>query len=428
MADAAPRDPKRIGGWKLVGLIAAVLGVLALTYAGYIHSVAERRWQAMEKSIQEVHALYAARNAPRPVLRGTAVPGYAWDDYSPALMTMKGAPTSVLGEFVGRGPKADRTKVEAAVAAHGSALDGLRKGVMKADGMFRIRWEQGFSADIPGLLQSQNMANLAVCKSRLLADEGKHREAAELMLDTCQFAHDLGYNQTLISEMISIAITGIALEELRDLILRGKLSKEDLQEIDRELEILDASFPRNGHSMMNEAVALGYEFLKSDGNIDISSLIVGSGGPGWNYYLWKAVFPRRLICADAYFTELDYMKQFAAADEKSWGACQAVGSITDVEIRKLRNPIARLSMVSLTGSNRAGREQRTHLQLVRGAAHYRTTGSLPVLDDPFGTKLLGSEQGGKVKIWSVGWDRVDDGGKGEWKPRAGPDIVLEFDK
>jgi len=28
----------------------------------------------------------------------------------------------------------------------------------------------------------------------------------------------------------------------------------------------------------------------------------------------------------------------------------------------------------------------------------------------------------------MGWDRVDDGGKGEWKPRAGPDIVLEFDK
>ena len=54
--------------------------------------------------------------------------------------------------------------------------------------------------------------------------------------------------------------------------------------------------------------------------------------------------------------------------------------------------------------------------------------ALKHLEDPFGTKLLGSEQGDKVKFWSVGWDRVDDGGKGEWKPRTGPDIVLEFDK
>jgi hypothetical protein len=427
MADGAPRVPKRIAGWKLVGLIAAVLGVFALTYAGYIHSVAERRWQAMEKSIQELHALSSARNGPRSVLRGTAVPGYAWDDYSPGLTTMKGAPTSVLGEFVGRGAKADRAQVEAAVAAHASALEALRKGAMRTDGNFRSKWEQGFSMDVPGLFQVQNMANLAVCKSRLLADEGRHREAAELMLDTCQFAHDIGYNQILIPEMISIAIYGLALEELRDLILRGKLSKEDFREIARELEILAGSFPRNGHSMMNEAMAMGYECLKSNGDFDLSTVQVNRSFD-WTYTLWRTVFPGRLVCADAYFTELDYMKQFAAADEQSWGACQAVGSITDAEIRKLRNPIARLAMPGLFSSNRAGRERRTHLQLLRAAAHHRATGTLPDLEDPFGAKLLSSEQGGKVKVWSMGWDRVDDGGKGEWKPRAGPDIVLEFDK
>ena len=56
------------------------------------------------------------------------------------------------------------------------------------------------------------------------------------------------------------------------------------------------------------------------------------------------------------------------------------------------------------------------------------TGALPELEDPFGGKLLSSEKDGKVKVWSVGRDRVDDGGKGDWKPNPGPDIVLEFDK
>lgn len=174
-------------------------------------------------------------------------------------------------------------------------------------------------------------------------------------------------------------------------------------------------------------MALGYECLKTDGHFDLSTVQV-SPRPEWDYYLWRSVFPRRLICADAYFTELDYMKQFAAADEQSWGNCQAVASITDAEIRKHRNPITRLAMPGMFSSNRAGRERSTHLQLLRAAAHYRATGTLPDLEDPFGAKLLSSEQGGKVKVWSVGWDRVDDGGKGEWKPRGGPDIVLDFDK
>lgn len=431
MADVAPRTQKRIGGWRLAAGVAAVLTVLFISYAVYINAVANRRWEAMEQSIPELRELHFSRNGPRPVLRGTAVPGSAWDDYTPALNSMKGGPTSVLGEYVGRGPKADRAKVEAAIASHGSALDGLRKGAMRADGYYPLKWGEGFTADIPGLLQSQNLANLAVCRSRFLAEEGKVREAAELMLDTCQFARDLGYNQILISEMISIAIAGLAIEELRDIICRGKLSKEDLEEIGRELEILDGSFPKNGHSMMNEAMAMGYEFLKTGGNFDMSTVQVGGSsgiGESSNYVLWRTFFPRRLICADAYFTELDYMKQYATADEASWGACVAVGSKSQADIIKLRNPIARLSLPGLFGANRAGRERRTHLRLLRAATQYRATGKFPDLEDPFGAKLLGSEQGNKVKVWSVGRNQVDEGGKGEWKPSAGPDIVLEFDK
>src|SRR6185369_6263372 len=249
------RPRRRMSGWKIAGLIAAILAVLLLAYTLYIQSVADRRWAAMEQSVHELRSISDQRNGPRPVLRGTAVPGNAWDDYSPALVTARGMPTAVLGQYVTRGPKADRQKLEAALLAHGAALDGLRKGAMRAEGLYRTKWEDGWSANVPGLLQSQNLGNLAVCKARLLAEEGKSREASELLLDTCQFGRDLGYNQPLISEMIAIAITALALEELRDLILAGKFSREELAEIARELAILDGSFPQNSHSLMNNAMA-----------------------------------------------------------------------------------------------------------------------------------------------------------------------------
>jgi hypothetical protein len=389
--------------------------------------VADRRWAEMKQSAQEVRALHEARNGPRPVLRGTAVPGNAWEDYSPALAAMKGAPSSVLGEYFSRGPKADRQKLDAAIARYAPALDGMRKGAMRADGIYRMKWEEGFTADIPGLVQSQNLSTLAACRARLLAEEGKPREAAELLLDTCQFAHDLGYNQLLICEMISNALYGVALEELRDLILGGKLSKTDLEEIDRELALLDASFPRNGHSLVNEAMNVGYGFQKWDGNF--TGLSEGSElRREWNYFLWRTAFPTRLICADAYFTELDHMKRFAAADEESWAACETAGARSESDLSKVRNPVVRVMMSGLTGSNRAGRERRTHLRLIRAAAHYRATGKFPDLEDPFGATLLTSDQNGKVKIWSIGRDRLDNGGNGAWKANAGPDIVLEFEK
>lgn len=429
MRETEAAIPNRPRGWRLFGLVGVVLALLLLSYVLYIHAVTRRRWADMERSLEKQRAESDLRNGPRPVLRGTAVPGSAWDDYSPALALMRSAPMRVLADYVNRSPAADRQKLQVALATHGTALDALRKGAMRADGIYRMKWAEGFEADIPGVLQSQNLIHLAVCRSRLLIEKGQPREAAELLLDSCQFAHDLGYNQLLISEMISVVLYGIALQELHDLILSDKLSNADLAEVARELEILDGSFPQNGHSMLNEAMAAGYTFLKTRGSPQPQDLDFGAGpGPGWDSFVWKTAFPGRLICADAYFVELDDMKRFAAADGQSWSTYKAVRGEVEAEAEKLRNPVSRMIIPGLTSSSYVGRERRAQLRLLRAAAHYRATGEMPEIADPFGMKLLSSTQGRKFKIWSVGKDGVDSGGKGDWKPSAGPDIVLEFDR
>ena len=71
------------------------------------------------------------------------------------------------------------------------------------------------------------------------------------------------------------------------------------------------------------------------------------------------------------------------------------------------------------------RTVRVHLRLLRAAAHYRRTGEILELEDPFGTKLLHHESGGRLKLWSVGEDSVDQKGLGSWQAKPFEDIVLE---
>jgi len=426
-----PPKRRRRTAWSVAAILVGALAVVAAAYALYIHSVADRRWAEMEKSLQELRRETEARNVARPVLRGTPVPGSAWDDYNPVLRAMKGMPHGPVVEFIGRTPKADRAKVEAILATHGPALDGLRKGARRADGIYRFKWEDGFTGDIPGLLQSQNLVNLAAGRSRFLVEEGKPQEAAELLLDAAQFAHDLGYNQVLISEMIAIALYAIVFDELRDLILSGKLSAAELLQVGRELEILDRSFPQHSHSLTNEALAAGFGFAKTNG--DVGDLLpyaetsVSVSRKFSSYLLWGILFPKRLTCADAYFVELDFMRRYSALADRPWAELQAAGMQGQAELQKIRNPIARVTVPGLLGSHRAGRDLRAKLRLLRVATHYRATGEILPLDDPFGTKLRTAQSGGKLKVWSVGKDGVDDGGQGQWKPGNG-DVVLETDR
>ena len=205
-----------------------------------------------------------------------------------------------------------------------------------------------------------------------------------------------------------------------DLVLSGKLSREDLLEVGRELELLDRSFPRNGHSMMNEAMSSGFGFLKlndSGGEADV----LGEGA-AWRF------LPTHLLMGDAFESMLGFMKRCADADDKPWSEAERIGKGIQAEAEHLKNPISKIMIPGLTSSHRAGRERRAQLRLVRVAVHYRATGEVLDVDDPFGKKLFTSKAGDRLKVWSAGRDGVDGGGAGDWKPVAGKDIVLETDR
>jgi hypothetical protein len=75
------------------------------------------------------------------------------------------------------------------------------------------------------------------------------------------------------------------------------------------------------------------------------------------------------------------------------------------------------------------REVLAKLRLLRAAAVWAATGSVPKIADPLGADLRWTEEDGKLRLWSVGGDGKDDEGQGEWYPnRPNPknDIVLEL--
>ena len=62
---------------------------------------------------------------------------------------------------------------EAAVTTYAGCLVFLAAGARKAEGTYPYAFETGFAADLPGLLQTQNLTNLAVSKARMLAEAGQ---------------------------------------------------------------------------------------------------------------------------------------------------------------------------------------------------------------------------------------------------------------
>ncbi|HEX7901717.1 MAG TPA: hypothetical protein VF950_28415 [Planctomycetota bacterium] len=410
---------KRRPAWKLLCGIAAALIVVIAAFFSWVQATASRRWTALSEKVPQLILEARGREARRPVLRGEAVPGNAWDDYNQALAAIKGAKSSDLGEFVSRGLKADRAAVEAILKLHEGTLALLASGARKAEGTYRVQFEKGFAADLPGLLAAQNLVNLMACKSRFLVEAGKTREAADLLLDGLRFGADMGKNTLLIAEMISIAMLSTMMDELRDLARDPEMKDVDWPGVARALELLDASWPDHAESMLNEGVSAAAGLVKEE----MVGLGFGEGAMG-ALSSWRYGFSLRLMIADAVDTHLDCMRRHAAAC-RSWADSERTGKELDEAVEASSNPIVKITIPGLASSHRAGVERRAQLSLLRMAVALRAGQPLPPLLDPFDGAKLRSDG---TKVWSIGSDGVDGGGVGTWRPQRTGDIVLQLKK
>jgi hypothetical protein len=362
----------------LVLLLLAPIALVAGTWL-WVKSAESRRWAQLERRVAELARETEERRRPRRVLRGPAVPGDAWTDYTPAIGLVQNLPRYSTVQMLAHSTD-DRglPELRALVAPYLPAVDRMRQGTRRAEAR-RVRLHTKIAAggiDVDGswLQGTLALAYVSTCRARWLAADGKPGEAAELLMDLTMYAQDVADDGSDFSVDLGGTISEIALQGLRSLLTRGRLSSEECLLIDRDLAQLDTMAPRFGPVLLTRLHYFGtwilngakLEMLHGVGCIPVNLTIK----PGW-----RDAFSLSLMQASGFDQTDAWTSRLLAADE---------GSLADEEARwkkafedrdEAKNVYFRLFTQSDGMPNfRLLREQRARLRLVRLAVHYRATG------------------------------------------------------
>jgi hypothetical protein len=430
-------EAKRVPRWKIVAA-ALPLGIAALVGTVYfwIRSVESRRWEEMRLEVEELVRELRPQVSNRVVLRGVAKAGNAWEDYETAFKLVTPPPDfGPIETFVNH--KVLRPEVTRFWESYGPAVRALRSGASKLAGPCSITWDQSN----PSYSWVSNLNRLASERAQFLWDWGRGREAADLLLDALQFSEDAARSSP---DRLPYCIrdSDDPLERLRDLVLSGALTREDLSEVARELELLDRHLPTGRDYYLWFALANGQMVLES-GSVHeyfchlYKALLQPPTRFGFSK-MWRYGFSERIMMADAFEVDLYEARAQAESVGKPWADAWE----TQQRVLHYREQSANPIIVTLDAPYKSNtsnvpfdeiRERRTRLRLLAMAAYFRSTGLVLELDDPFGSKLFHEASANHLKAWSVGPDGVNHGGDGAdgnwgWKQSHGHDMVLEVDR
>jgi hypothetical protein len=411
----------------IIWIVGVAAVVVAFLIAILLIPVSSGRLEAMRSRVTKLKDEARSRNVSRPVLRGEATPGNAWDEYNIALNEARELKedriATNLTQFNARTETADRAMAERLLAAHPGVIDHLRRGAQRSDGQYPYQWERGSQAAIPSLLGSLRMTQLAVAQSRIWEESGRPKDAADLLLDASQFAGDLATNGTLLPGLAGLNAYSLTLDGLKSLVLSGKLSRQQLAALAGKLEIADRNFPALGPALMNEAALSGIAIDVPDGQPSIRDWLFLAKEGGWRYGL----SPQQ-IALDAFEQRDSYAQRSLNIDKMPFDDATKEAKAITAETEANGNPLVRMSVPSVPKALAVHREALARLRLLRAATTFLATGEIPELADPFGKTLSHAQEAGKLRIWSNGRDGENQNGLGNWNQVAGQDIVLEIVK
>lgn len=388
--------------------LALVLGS-GIGGALWIRSVADRRWTALKAWVVEGREARRARPAP-PRLSPSSEDRNAWDSYAAAAAAIEGDRETAahihkaLTQYVELVPavlQADSVR---------RALAELRRGARAADG----RRPPGFQE--PPALRWSGLVHVAILDARGL----KSPEALDRLFDAAQFALDVASEQPSYGHHY----LGQVLDELKTVM--DRLPRNDLIELDRRLEALDRLIPPIGPLEDVDVLDVAGSYVDAP---DLHARLrerrcMCAGEQVGLLSAWRYGFSDRLMAAVAIDRALELSRRVAGDASASWSERERSYEALTGEFDRSRNPLLRADVAAVLGFDKLVRDRRTRIRLLRWAARYRATDERPALGDPFGASLLHEATEGRARVWSVGSDGKDDGGRGDWN--TGDDLVLEF--
>lgn len=381
----------------------------------------------MERRVLELEAEDASRNASRPVLRGTPVPGDAWEDYERAMASLEHFPdTELLAGFAERTGKATEQRVAEIVSAQEEALrtfrQGTRRGTARHAGIHpRVAHE--FSEDAFGNGALHALTVLALSQARLL-DNGRHLlESVELLLDLAQLESDVGRIPTPFAETLGNLYFQKTVVELGRRVLWAGAPL--LEQIERELAILDASFPEHGPALRGQVEHVGRLMLEDK---YLQHLLGDTPRPprmtilSWREgYSWELVEAAAFDQADAWLPRLEQI------DRSDWKDAKRLWE----EVYKDSSDSHNVLITGFPwGADLPGvlrRKNLARIRFLRIAAHFRRTGEILELADPFGDRIGVETSGTHLRCWSKSEDGKYIPSQNSWI-QNGSSLIFEVER
>jgi hypothetical protein len=389
------------GGNKVLVWLVVFLATAALLLALAFRKVGNDTREAMINLVDRLKMEASSRKVPRSVLTGKPSPGNAWDEYSIALndsATWRNDENGgVFQRFAKGDTHLDRAQVERLVAEHAKAIDHLRFGAQRSDGEYPYDWNKGSQMPLPSLLGCRRLAYIAVAQAKINSDRGGLQRALDLLLDTSVFGRDLAADGPILTHMIGLVVYATTFDEFKNLILSGKLTKNQLADLAQKLQTVDHDFPALSSSLSAETLGLGLAMLHASENGLLDQFDLTKQW-GWRFTLTPGPAMLEVLEEkETYLHRAEKLERMKFAEVRK--------EIDAISVEVAASPNARVTVLDLLRIVVTHRDTLAHLRLLRAAATFLATGEMPPIADPFGDNLLYKQEGNKLKIWSIGSDQ-----------------------
>jgi hypothetical protein len=416
--------------WKWVlGTVGSILAVTAGVYLDALRR-AERTLERHRISLAERAARFDGMDRRRPPAFGPAREGNAWEHYGPAFDAIGAIPNDLadaIPEIEGtvdpRDVPPDEHLLENLFLEHAAQFEAIRKGARSRlvdPGLVILDGPGMRLPHITNSIRASRFITGALTHAWRLGREGEALELAALGL---AMAQDIGRGRLLVYSLVQIVCEGIPIYAVRDLLANHSLSAEELSSFAARLDRLDASRPDLMESWPGEDLwirsalcSTPWEDFERGGWVPSKSTPI--------HPTWRCLFSQRITRAQAlsiHASVFDHLTKLAgvpswqreseclawAREAESWRnplvdrMLPAFGRTFQRDALALvQRALLRVSVAIAWFEAEQGRYPKQLEELVP-----RYLPRVPLC--PFTGLPLVTRDG---KVWSVGANRVDDGG------------------